>query len=78
MDIEKKVKDVIYNHLDCLEKDIVSEARLADDLDADSLDLIEIAIELEGEFDTSITDEEAEVWVTVGNVVKFVTQEIGD
>ncbi len=52
-------------------------AKLADDLGADSLDMAELQMQLEYEFDIEVSDEDARRFVTVEDVVKFVQQEKG-
>ena len=48
------------------------EASFTDDLEADSLDVVELVMELEDEFDMEIADEEAEKIVTVGDAVEYI------
>ena len=54
------------------EKDVTLEASFTNDLGADSLDTVELIMELEKEFDVQIPDEEAEKIVTVGDAVAFI------
>ncbi len=54
------------------EKDVTLEASFTNDLGADSLDTVELIMELEKEFDIQIPDEEAEKIVTVGDAVSFI------
>lgn len=67
-----KIKRVIREQLGIREEDIALDNRLIDDLDADSLDLVELVMALEEEFEINITDEEAEKFVTVQDVADFV------
>ena len=53
------------------------EHSLVDDLGADSLDLVELTMELEQEFDILITDDEYQQWVTVGDVRAFIDGRLG-
>lgn len=70
--VEERVKKVIAEQLSMKEEDVANDASLMEDLGADSLDMIEIMMELEGEFDLSIGDEEAEKARTVKEVINFV------
>lgn len=71
-----KVKAVIVDTLSCEEEEVVLEASLTDDLDADSLDAVELNMALEDEFDISIPDEELANMKTVGDIVKAVEAKI--
>ena len=67
-----KVKEIIVDKLGVDEKDVTPEASFTNDLGADSLDTVELIMELEKEFDIQIPDEEAEKIVTVGDAVAFI------
>ena len=67
-----KIKDVIIDKLCVEESKIVPEASFVDDLGADSLDTVELIMELEEEFGLEIPDEEAEKLTTVGTVVDYI------
>ena len=69
---ESKVKAIIVDKLGVDEKDVTMEASFTTDLGADSLDTVELIMELEKEFDVQIPDEEAEKIATVGDAVKFI------
>ena len=71
-EIESKVKAIIVDKLGVDEKDVTMEANFTTDLGADSLDTVELIMELEKEFDVQIPDEEAEKIATVGDAVKFI------
>lgn len=71
-EIENKVKAVIVDKLGVDEKDVTLEASFTTDLGADSLDTVELIMELEKEFDVQIPDEEAEKIATVGDAVNFI------
>ncbi|MBR3986484.1 MAG: acyl carrier protein [Bacteroidales bacterium] len=71
-EIESKVKAIIVDKLGVDEKDVTMEASFTTDLGADSLDTVELIMELEKEFDVQIPDEEAEKIATVGDAVKFI------
>jgi acyl carrier protein len=66
---EDKVKSIICEQLDVAEADVVLEASFADDLGADSLDLVELIMAMEEQFDISIPDEDAEKIVTVKDAI---------
>ncbi|MEN9406429.1 MAG: hypothetical protein RLZ12_713 [Bacillota bacterium] len=67
-----KVKKMIIEHLDVDEAQVTMEASLAGDLKADSLDLVQLVLALEEEFDTTISDEDAEKIETVADIVNYV------
>lgn len=67
-----KVKDIIVNRLGVDAEKVTPEASFKDDLGADSLDIAELVMELEDEFDMEIPDEEAEKINTVGDAVKYI------
>ena len=67
MSVEDKMKKIIAEKLSVSMEEIVPEASFVDDLGADSLDLVELIMSMEEEFDTDISDEDAEKIVTVQN-----------
>ena len=67
-----KVKDVILDKLGVEESQITMEASFVDDLGADSLDTVELIMELEEEFGIEIPDEDAEKITTVQQAIDFV------
>ena len=67
-----KVKDIIVDKLGIDEEKVTPEASFKDDLGADSLDIAELVMELEDEFDMEIPDEEAEKINTVGDALDFI------
>lgn len=67
-----KIKDIIVDKLGIDEEKVTPEASFKDDLGADSLDIAELVMELEDEFDMEIPDEEAEKINTVGDAVKYI------
>ena len=71
-EIATKVKAIIVDKLGVDEKDVTLVASFTNDLGADSLDTVELIMELEKEFDVQIPDEEAEKIVTVGDAVAFI------
>ncbi len=68
------VKKIILEQFDVDEDDITYDTSLADDLDADSLELVELLLAFEDEFDVKIPDEEAESLKTVGDIVKYIEE----
>ena len=71
-DVFDRVKEIIVDRLDVEEEKVTLEASFKDDLDADSLDVVELVMELEDEFDMEIADEEAEKINTVGDAVNYI------
>ncbi len=67
-----KVKEVIIDKLGVEEDKIVPEASFVDDLGADSLDTVELIMQLEEEFGIEIPDEDAEKMTTVKSVVDYI------
>ena len=67
-----KVKDIIIDKLGAEDDKITESASFMDDLGADSLDTVELIMELEEEFGLEIPDEEAEKLATVGDAVKYI------
>ena len=66
------VKRIVVDRLGVDEAQVTMEASFKDNLGADSLDVVELVIELEDEFDLEISDEDAEKITTVGDVVKYI------
>jgi len=74
MSLEDKVKKIIAEKLSVDINDIVPEASFVDDLGADSLDLVELIMSMEEEFDIEISDEEAEKLLTVKDVLEYIAK----
>lgn len=72
----EKVRDIIVDQLDVEEDAVTMEASITDDLGADSLDVVDLVMSLEEEFDTEIPDEEVENIKTVGDIVKFIEEQL--
>ena len=72
MSIEEKVKEIVAEQLSVDAADVVSDASFVDDLGADSLDLVELIMAMEEEFDVKIEDEEAEQIKTVQDAINFI------
>ena len=74
MSAADKIKNIIIDKLGVEESRIVPEASFLDDLGADSLDVVELIMELEEEFDLEIPDEDAEGITTVGSAVDYINK----
>ena len=72
MSIEDKVKKIIAEKLSVDMEEVVPEASFVDDLGADSLDLVELIMSMEEEFDVEISDEDAEKITTVKDAFDYV------
>ena len=75
-EIFDQLKEMLVDQLGVDEADITMEASFQDDLDADSLDLVEVIMEMEDRFSVKISDEEAEQIRTVGQAVDFVAERV--
>ena len=71
-----KVKDIIVDSLSCDEEQVTLEASLKDDLDADSLDAVELIMSIEDEFEISVPEDDAKGMKTVGDIVKYIEAHI--
>ncbi|MGB5990316.1 MAG: acyl carrier protein [Marinifilaceae bacterium] len=71
-DIATRVKAIIVDKLGVDETEVKNEASFTNDLGADSLDTVELIMELEKEFNITIPDDQAEKIATVGNAVSYV------
>ena len=71
-----KVKAIIIDKLGVDESEVTNDASFTNDLGADSLDTVELIMELEKEFDIQIPDDEAEGIATVGDAISFVEKAI--
>ncbi|MBM7854395.1 acyl carrier protein [Desulfohalotomaculum tongense] len=71
-DTFEKVKEIIIDQLGVEEDQVTLNSSFVDDLGADSLDIVELVMALEEEFDMQIPDEEAEKIRTVGDAVKYI------
>jgi acyl carrier protein len=73
MNIEDKVKNIICDQLAVESEKVTLTASFIDDLGADSLDIVELVMTMEEEFDLDIPDEDAEKMKTVGDVIKYIS-----
>ncbi|SDB05103.1 acyl carrier protein [Pseudidiomarina indica] len=76
--IEERVKKIIVEQLGVKEEEVKPEASFENDLGADSLDIVELVMALEEEFDTEIPDEEAEKIRTVEAAIEYVKSHSGE
>lgn len=72
----EKVRDIIAEQLDAEAANITMETSMMKDLEADSLDAVEIMMALEDEFGVSIPDEEAEGFKNIGDIVKYLESKV--
>lgn len=75
-EIFDKVKDIIVEQLGVAEATVTLEASFIDDLGADSLDIVELIMALEEEFDLEIPDADAEKIVAVSDVVDYIKENV--
>ncbi len=76
-EIFNKIKDLIAENFDVDKDKITESTNFTDDLDADSIDLVEFILQLEDEFGSEIPDEEAEKIKTVGDAVSYIESHQG-
>jgi acyl carrier protein len=76
-DNSNKVKDIIEKELGVEREKLTNEASFIEDLGADSLDIVELVMEFEKEFNIDIPDEDAEKLRTVGDALGYLNQKVG-
>jgi acyl carrier protein len=73
-DTYNEVKEIIVDLLGVEDTEVVEAARFREDLEADSLDLVELIMAFEDKFDAEISDEDAQRITTVGEAVKYINK----
>ena len=73
-EIFQKLKTIVVGQLGVNEENVTMEATFVDDLAADSLDIVELVMNIEEEFDLEIPDSDTEKIVTIGDVVKYIEE----
>jgi acyl carrier protein len=76
MSVEDKVKNIIVEQLGVDMETVTPEASFIDDLGADSLDIVELVMTMEEEFDLEIPDEDAEKIKTVNDVISYIKTKV--
>jgi len=74
MGLEDRVTEIIVEQLGVSKEEVVPEASFIDDLGADSLDIVELVMAMEEEFDIEIPDEDAEKIQTIADAIKYVRE----
>ena len=77
-DTETRVRGIVVELLGVEEDKVTTDARFREDLEADSLDLVELIMAFEEEFNGEISDEEAQKITTVGEVVSYIDEHMRD
>jgi len=77
MALEERVTHIIVNHLNVSQAEVVPEASFVDDLGADSLDIVELVMAMEEEFDIEIPDDDAEKIQTIGDALAYLKERLG-
>tara|TARA_Y100000590_G_scaffold33363_4_gene36545 strand:+ start:4130 stop:4366 length:237 start_codon:yes stop_codon:yes gene_type:complete len=76
MDLEKQIGEIIIEQLGVSKEEIVPEASFVDDLGADSLDIVELVMAMEEEFDVEISDDDAEKIQTIGAALSYLKKKL--
>lgn len=74
--ILEKVKAILSEQFDVEEDTITAETNIADDLGADSLDIVDLLMSIEDEFEIEVPDDEVENIKTVGELVKYIEEHV--
>lgn len=72
----EKVKAILIDQLDVEEDKVVADASVIDDLGADSLGIVDLVMALEDEFDIEIDEDKYESFKTVGDIVKYIEENV--
>jgi acyl carrier protein len=75
--LEARVGSIIADHLQVSADQVLPEASFVDDLGADSLDLVELVMKLEEEFDVEIPDEDSEKIQTIADAIAYLKEKLG-
>ncbi len=78
MALEERVTEIIVEQLGVTREEVVPEASFIDDLGADSLDIVELVMAMEEEFDVEIPDEDAEKIQTIGGAIAYLKGKLED
>ncbi len=76
MSVEQRVMDIVSEHLAVGKEKLTRQTNFIEDIGADSLDIVELVMELEEEFDIQIPDDQAEKIKTVGEAVDYIEAKI--
>ncbi|EHM10115.1 acyl carrier protein [Thermanaerovibrio velox DSM 12556] len=76
-ELMSRLKEIVMDRLNVEEDQIKPEASFVEDLGADSLDIVELIMGIEEEFDIEIPDEDAEKLATVGDAINYVKSKLG-
>ena len=74
MGLEERVAEIIAEQLGVTKSEVVPEASFIDDLGADSLDIVELVMAMQEEFDIEIPDDDAEKIQTIGDAISYVRE----
>ena len=75
-DVLERVRKIVIDHLDADPDKVTEKASFIDDLEADSLDIVELVLAFEEEFDIEIPDDSAEHILTVGDAVNYINEQL--
>ena len=73
-DLQARLREIVSNQLGVEPKEVVPEARILDDLGADSLDVVELVMALEETYDIVVPDEDAETLQTVADIQAYIAE----
>ena len=76
--IADKVKKIVVQNLGCAEDQVTEDAKFIEHLGADSLDQVELVMQLEEEFGVTIPDNAAEKLATVGDAIKYIEESLAN
>jgi len=72
--IFEKIKEILVDELGVEAEEVLMESKIKDDLDADSLDIVQVVMAVEEAFEIEVEEEETEKLITVGDVVRYVEE----